>query len=587
MSFWIEALNQGLIIAAFAVSLNVLLGYAGQLSIATVGLGGVGGYVAGYLSAKHGWALLPCLGAGATGGLVVGTLLGVPALRLGQDYLILMTLAFATIITAVITAIPELGGAQGLLGIQPLDIGGLLFQPEQLLRFVVPCFVVCYLVCWRLVGSPFGRVLRAIREDDESAEALGKDVVRFKVVTFAITSAVAGVAGVMLVFYQQIASPSSFGFGATLMVVAAVVIGGSGNLLGSVVGAVALAFVEPVLQRVLKLESDSAALWQLLVFGALLVLALQLRPSGLIPEGASLRGLLRRSRRSAPAPASASAAPAHAVTARVVATDAPSVNGASAAAGGGEIVVAARGLTKHFGGIRAVEGLDLDLPAGRITALLGPNGAGKTTVFNLLTGRIPPDAGEVKLRGRDVTRLSPHRTAALGMSRTFQDVRTLTRLTLLDNVRLGVPGQPGEHALTLYARPLHVRRSERATTEQALHWLAYVGLDGRADELAGQLGYGDQKLLSLARLLATGADVLLLDEPASGIDRGSLDPVLAVIERLPAEGKTICLVEHNIDVVMRLAHHVLFMEQGRVTAQGTMDEITRIDRLAEVYFGHV
>jgi branched-chain amino acid transport system permease protein len=246
----------------------------------------------------------------------------------------------------------------------------------------------------------------------------------------------------------------------------------------------------------------------------------------------------------------------------------------------------AQGLEKHFGGIAAVRDLDIELSPGMITALVGPNGAGKTTVFNLLTGQILPDRGEVELAGDDISGLPPHKTVLHGMARSFQDVRTFRRMTVLENVMLAVPEQTGERLPALFLRPLAVRRREREVRDRALECLGFVGLRDQADERAGRLGFGSQKLLAVARLLATGCDVLLIDEPASGIDREALEPVMRVMERLRASGKTICLVEHNLEVVTRLADHVLFIEEGQVTERGTMDDIRQQPRLATVYFGH-
>ena len=618
MEFWVNVLNQAIIVAIFAVSLSVILGVAGQLSVAPAGLGGVGGYMAGYLSAAHGFAFLPALAVGVAAATICGLLVAIPALRLSQEYLILLTLAFATVVVAVIEAIPALGGANGLLGIHTVSLGGPLLTPTKLFWLVLIVAVVCVSVCWRMTSSPFGRVLRGIREDSDATQAVGKNVIGYKITAFAWTSAVAGVAGVMLVYYDQIASPTSFNFSATTAVVAAVVIGGMGSLGGAVVGAMILTFIGPVLQKLVSVNPDSASLWQLVIYGVLLVAVMRLRPAGLIPEGSAGRSFNKLMMRLKAPPAAvatpavaAEAVPAmvsssvgngngggrsiemaHAVSAHLVAADVhvPTQShtvAAEAQSVPGEVVLRATGLVKHFGGIRAVQGLDLELRAGVITALVGPNGAGKTTVFNLLTGRIRPDAGDVVLRGRDITGMAPHRVAALGMVRSFQDVRTLTRISVLENVCLSVPDQPGEHMGNLFLRPGVARRGQRRTKRVARECLAFVGLEDRADEIAGGMGYGDQKLLAIARLLATGSDVLLLDEPAAGIDRANLEPVLETIERLRGEGKTICLVEHNLDVVKRLSDHVFFMEEGRVTAQGTMDTITNSERLAEVYFGHV
>jgi branched-chain amino acid transport system permease protein len=233
-----------------------------------------------------------------------------------------------------------------------------------------------------------------------------------------------------------------------------------------------------------------------------------------------------------------------------------------------------------------VEGLDLSLERGRITGLIGPNGAGKTTVFNLLTGALRLDHGTVLLGGRDITGLPPHRIARAGMVRSFQDVRTFGRLTVLENVMMGVAGQRGER-MSVVLRPVRLRPGDRRTRDRALQWLEFVGLAQRAHEPAGSLAFGEQKLVALARVLATDAEVLLLDEPASGIDRRWSDHMIEHIARLPAAGRTVCIVEHNLNVVQRLAHKICFMHEGSVTAEGTMDELSRQERLQEAYFGPV
>ncbi len=639
MSFWVNVLNEALITVIFAVSVNVILGVAGQLSVASVGLGGIGGYFAAYLSAKHGVAFAPALAVGTSAAFLAGLALGVPALRLSQEYVILLTLAFGIVVTAVIEAIPALEGTNGLIGIHTVSLGGPLRTPGELFRLVALITAGCLLFCWRLSSSPFGRVLRGIRDDSDATQSVGKNVIAFKILTFAWTAAVAGVAGVTLVYYNEIASPSSFNFATMTTVVAAVVVGGIASLSGAFAGAIVLTFIGPFLEKVVNIAPESATLWQLVIYGVLLVGVMRVRPEGLIPEGAWGSWVSRLAAyhhipgerlavefASAPVTvladqggsprAAATAADRTAVPSVRPPTTNSTLPGAAAFAPqrsergrgdphGGEAhgpgragalrpeansqvaAVAATGLVKHFGGIVAVQDLSLELATGKVTALVGPNGAGKTTVFNLLTGRIRPDAGRVRLHGREVTGMPPHRIAALGMVRSFQDVRTLERLSLLDNVALGVLNQPGERMLNLFFAPWTVRSGERTARERSMRCLEYVGLAHRAHDLAGGLGYGDRKLLAVARLLATGGDVLLIDEPAAGIDRANLEPVLRVVERLRADGKTVCLVEHNLDVVARLSDHVLFMEEGRITEEGTMSEITQDKRLAQVYFGHV
>ena len=222
-----------------------------------------------------------------------------------------------------------------------------------------------------------------------------------------------------------------------------------------------------------------------------------------------------------------------------------------------------------------------------MTALVGPNGAGKTTVFNLLTGFLEPSAGSVALGGREITRLAPWRAVRAGLARSFQDVRLFERMTVLDNVRVAIPGQPGERLGPLFLAPGRVARAERTTLERALGYLAFVGLADKANEIAGNLAFGEQKLVALARLLATEADVLLLDEPASGVDHQWVGRILELIRRLARSGKTICLVEHNLEAVTAVADHAYFMEAGHIVAEGRPDELMADRRLGEIYFGKV
>jgi branched-chain amino acid transport system permease protein len=250
-----------------------------------------------------------------------------------------------------------------------------------------------------------------------------------------------------------------------------------------------------------------------------------------------------------------------------------------------EVVLRAEGLSKRFGGIVAAKDLSLELRRGTITALVGPNGAGKTTAFNLLTGAVAPDTGSVLLEGHQLVGERPDRVVRAGLVRTFQDVRLLGRLTCLENVMLAVPEQPGEHLDKLFIPGRLVSTSDRRVAEQAMEWLGFVGLADQAGTPAESLSYGQSKLVSLARALATRAPVLLLDEPASGVDSTWVETMLTMIDAVRAEGRTVCLVEHNLDVVRELADHTYFMELGEITASGTIAELTSSARLAEAYFG--
>jgi branched-chain amino acid transport system permease protein len=249
------------------------------------------------------------------------------------------------------------------------------------------------------------------------------------------------------------------------------------------------------------------------------------------------------------------------------------------------VTLEVKGLSKHFGGVTAVNDASFALREGKITALIGPNGAGKTTVFNLITGFIKPDAGSVYLYGLDITKLPPFSRARLGIVRTFQEVRFFKNLSVLDNVMLGCPKQDGEKLRFLFFLPRRVARQDRESIRRAMTSLNFVGLGDKARELAANLSFAEHKMLVLACALATGADILLLDEVASGTDPTAIDKELALIRRLAAFGKTICIVEHNLEIVSKLADFSYFLAQGRVIASGTPSELMSNDELVEMYFG--
>jgi branched-chain amino acid transport system permease protein len=611
-SYWIDILDQALIFSIFAVSLNLLMGVGGQVSAAQAAFGAVGGYAAGYLSQKHGIPFGAGLLIGAAFAAVAGFLVSLPALGLAGEYLILLTLTAQTIVLVVISSVGAFGGEFGLTEIQPANmLGKDLLRPGDWVASLLVIAALTWLACWVMSVSSFGKVLRGIRDDERATAALGKNTYLYKVVAFTIASGFAGLAGALLVYYNGIAAPGLFGFDVSMSIIVMIVLGGSGNMLGALLGTAFVIGSVGFFEKAIDLEPDKASLTRLMAYGIALVVILFVRPQGLLPEGAGA-GLRRRLRGGGAEPGGAEQAdeearvgapaePAPTTTAAPAAPAAagpPAADGEPAAVSGARfarlspveppaapaespadgVVLELRGLEKSFGGVQAVRDLSFSLPTGRTTALIGPNGAGKTTIFNMITGVFPPDQGSVYLRGEDITGLPLHRTAQRGLARTFQDVRIFGRLSALENVALAVPAPATGNPATAIAR-------ERGARERARELLGFVGLERHANLPVAAMPYGDQKLVSLARVLATGADVVLLDEPASGIDARWLEKTLELIGQLRQQGKTVCIVEHNLDVVERLADHVVFLEQGTVTAEGTMTELKSQERLVEAYFG--
>jgi ABC-type branched-subunit amino acid transport system ATPase component len=248
-------------------------------------------------------------------------------------------------------------------------------------------------------------------------------------------------------------------------------------------------------------------------------------------------------------------------------------------------VLTVTGLGKSFGGIQAVNDCTFEVAPRLITGLIGPNGAGKTTIFNLITGFLRADAGSIRLRGEELLGLAPHRVEQRGVARTFQHLRLWSKMTVLENVLLGCQGRAGENVLTLFFRPGLVRAEEARARERAMEVLSFFGLAERAHDLAEDLAYPEQKLLSMARILATDAEVLLLDEPTSGLDTDWLHRIVPIVRRLVDEGKTVLLIEHNMELVSQLSDEVVFLHQGHVLARGKPEQITKDPALTEIYFG--
>jgi ABC-type branched-subunit amino acid transport system ATPase component len=242
-------------------------------------------------------------------------------------------------------------------------------------------------------------------------------------------------------------------------------------------------------------------------------------------------------------------------------------------------------ISKRFGGLQAVSKCSFSVEKGKVVGLIGPNGAGKTTIFNLITGAIKPDNGTIYFKEENITNLPAHRRVPLGMARSFQDVRALTEMTVLENVILACPSRYAEFPLLSLIRPNQVRKEENENAKKVFEILKYVGLDNKKDKLAGDLSYAEQKLLILARLLATEAELLLLDEPASGLDPASLQKFVELIEDLTKNGKTILIVEHNVSLVSEISDKIVFLHHGEALAEGAPDEVAKNEELRDIYFG--
>lgn len=547
-------------------SFNLLIGYAGLFALAHAGFFAVGAYTTAILSVHYGLPFpVPMLvGALLTAG--VGAFIAMPALRTSGHYLVIITIAFQVILLAFLLNMKGLtGGADGITGIQRVSIFGMkLATSAEFLPLAFIMAVICFWICWRVANSPFGRALRAMRENEAATEAVGKNILYMKVTVFMVGSALAAVAGSLYARYITFVGVDTFSIDETIYILAMVILGGMANLWGSIVGAVILVLL-PELLKFLELPPDIADKSREIIYGLLLIIILRVRPGGIVPERetATTAGLDVKAKQLPGPPALPDRA----------GQDQP-----------GSVTVSGTNLAKHFGGIIAVDDFSIDLKAGTVVGLIGPNGAGKTTAFNLLTGFLKPTAGQITYRGRNITGLKPHQVVRAGMARSFQDLRLFTRLTALENVMVALPDQHGDDVMSVFFSPGRVAREEVENYARAMKILEFVNLADKADERAENLSYAEEKLLVIARLLATGADVLLFDEPLSGLDPNTLKEIFPVIRRLAAEGKTVCIIEHNLDVIKGVCDHVVFLDEGRGMADGAPEELLANPALAERYF---
>ena len=583
--FYITQLNYVYLYAIVAFGVVLLTGIAGQASFGQAAFVGIGAYTSAMLTLNcdllaslstwfgvAGGGVVPGGGCGispwlslpvvllVTGGLAF--LVGTITLRMRGHYLPIATIAWAVSIFFVFANTDALGGSSGLTDVPALAWAGKLMPYEaQMYYLILLVALVCGLATSNLLDSRLGRAIRSLKSRAIMAESVGVDTAGLKVKVFLIASLFAGVSGWLYAHMQRFVNPSPFGLNMGIEYVFMTVLGGANHVLGAVLGAATIRALNEVLQDVLG--SGLVGLtgnYETLVFGVLIIVMLQRAPDGLIAVFA--RWLPAR----APRPTSAATLPARPV--------APPTSGP---------LLQVREVSKRFGGLLAIDKVSFELGRGEIVALIGPNGAGKSTMFNLITGVLAPTDGQVLLRGQAIGRSHCHRIARMGVARTFQHVKLLSDRTALENAAVGAY-QLG-HAGLVRTLLRTQRQEEAGLLNEAARQLKRVGLGDAAHMLAGALPLGQQRLLEVARALASEPVLLLLDEPAAGLRHGEKQALAQLLTSLRDEGMSILLVEHDMPFVMGLADRIVVQSFGKKIAEGTPAEVQRNVEVRNAYLG--
>ena len=550
--------------ALVAMGLVLLTGVGGLTSFGQAAFCGFGAYTTAVLTTSYGlspWLTLP-LSLIVSG--VAAVILGLITVRLSGHYLPLGTIAWGISLFYLFSKLELVGRNDGISGIPPLAIGGLqLTDPGRIYFAIWFAVIVCALLTVNLLDSRTGRAIRALRRGHIAAEAFGVQTARAKLLVFIYAAVLAGLSGWLYAHFQRAVNPTPFGLNAGIEYLFIAVVGGAGYVWGAVLGAGIVVVLKEILQSYLPLVFHGSAQLETVIFGILLVALLQVAPGGMWPR---LAALLKLDTGKLPLPKNAQALPPR-----------------SKAVPASETLLDVQAARKQFGGVIAVNDVSFNVKAGEIVALIGPNGAGKSTTFNLITGVLRSSGGTISVLGRNVDNAPPQEIAKLGVARTFQHVKLVPDMSVLENVAIGthLRGHAGAIASMLRLD----RKDEAALLAEAARRIERVGLASQIHQLAGSLSLGQQRIVEIARALCVDPILLLLDEPAAGLRHMEKQKLASLLRQLRAEGMSVLLVEHDMGFVMDIADRIVVLEFGTKIAEGTPMAIRANPDVIKAYLG--